>query len=70
MQKHMTGETCIMNNFYSPNTIRVIKSRMSWVYTLNIHVEKVKCTQNFSRKNGMERALGRPRHRGDDNIKM
>ena len=71
----VTGEWRKLHNeklhdlFCSPNIVRVIKSRgMRWVGRLTRVEERF--TQGFGWKPERKWPLGRPRHRGEDNIKL
>jgi hypothetical protein len=59
-----------LHNLYATtNIIRVIKWDVRGG-TCSTYGRDEKCTQDFGRKFGLERPLGRPRHRWEDNIRM
>jgi hypothetical protein len=60
-----------LNDLFSPNTVRVIKSgRMKWKGHVACMGERRGVYRVLVGKPGGESPFGRPRRRGEDNIKM
>ena len=56
--------------YFSPNTVRVIKSKIRWVEHLSHMGEKRGVYRVLVGKPEGKRPYGRPRRRWEDNIKM
>jgi hypothetical protein len=60
-----------LNGMYSsPNSVRMIKSRMRWVWHIARMGERRGVYRVLVGKPEGKRPIGRPRHRWEDNIKM